>query len=557
VEVSYLSQPWLDLELRKVEPGSIDFITVVSGALEAEREGRAREILPVCVEALKEGGVLFVQGTPELLPEIAASLERSLKFCYWIVVESTLRTRETGLPSSHAGVLLYSKGTDSPSVKRIRLPHQSCAYCGRTLKDWGGKAHLMHAAGYVVSDVIKDLPKRDNYHYISAPLLRILFRFVEAGKSRGKGIVIPLEGISFDEISSQPKAEMGERVGLGVARERVTSYASENVLSENLIDVVHQGDVVKVLRGYPDNSVDLAFADPPYNLEKSYNAYDDAKADEAYIDWCNSWLYEYARVLKPTGSLYILNLPKWAIHHATFLNQHLYFQNWIAWDALADPRGKVLPAHYALLFYTKHPTNFTFNYAQVGRIDSRSFCLRRSCIRRRKEEGIDPKEPLTDIWWDIHRIKHKRERDAHPCQLPERLMERIILLSSNEGDIVLDGLCGTGTTPVVAAALHRRYIAADIDERYVEITRQKIAEVKASGYVHRETVRRRKRAVTKKELQEELRALAKQLGRLPTEEDVKARSRYDIEIFQRTFATWGKALKAAKLEVQDESRRTP
>jgi site-specific DNA-methyltransferase (adenine-specific) len=136
-------------------------------------------------------------------------------------------------------------------------------------------------------------------------------------------------------------------------------------------------------------------------------------------------------------------------------------------------------------------------------------------------------------------------------------MERIILLSSNEGDIVLDGLCGTGTTPVVAARLHRRYIAADIDERYVGITKQKISQVRALGYVPRESVGRRKRVVTKKELQEELRALAKELGRLPTEEDVKALSHYDIQIFQGTFATWGKALKAAKLEVQDESREAP
>lgn len=129
-------------------------------------------------------------------------------------------------------------------------------------------------------------------------------------------------------------------------------------------------------------------------------------------------------------------------------------------------------------------------------------------------------------------------------------MERIIRLSTNEGDIVLDALCGTGTTPVVAAKLGRRYVAIDIDENYVRMTSEKIAEVERKGYVERESIRKPQRQYSKKELQLELRDLAAKLGRLPTPEDVQKMSEYDLGVFFDTFPTWGKALKAAKLEVQ-------
>jgi len=313
-----------------------------------------------------------------------------------------------------------------------------------------------------------------------------------------------------------------------------------------MFDVVHQGDVLKVLKRYPDNSVDLVFADPPYNLDKPYNVYDDEQEDERYVAWCNAWLKEYARILKPTGSLYVLNLPRWTMYHAAFLNQHLHFQNWIVWDALSEPRGKLMPAHYGLLFYTKHPTDFTFNYDALSRLDAHYYCLRSTCTRKRKALGADGKEWLTDFWWDIHRIKHKRDRDHHPCQLPEALMERIICLSTKPGDIVLDAFSGAGTTAVAAVRLGRRYVAIDVDERYVRITKEKVAEVERNGHISRKTVPKPPRPYTKKELQLELRDLANQLGRLPTPNDVQQLSKYDLQVFLDAFPTWGKALKAAK-----------
>ncbi|MFN7037861.1 MAG: DNA methyltransferase, partial [Bellilinea sp.] len=288
---------------------------------------------------------------------------------------------------------------------------------------------------------------------------------------------------------------------------------------------------------------------------KSYNVYNDELAGKEYLNWCNQWLDEYIRILKPTGSLFVLNLPHWSMYHADYLNRRLYLQNWIVWDALSEPRGKLMPAHYSLLFYTKQKEGFTFNYETLKNIDSRMYCLRTACIRNRKLRGEDQQELLTDLWWNIHRIKHRRDRDYHPCQLPEALLKRIIILTTNPNDVVLDALAGTGTTIITAAKLNRRFVGMDIDPFYVELMRRKIKEVQLNGEVIRSSVNRSKTELTKKELQLELRSLAKKLGRLPTPEDVEAYSRYDLKVYLHVFPTWGKAIKAAKLEIANDKKR--
>jgi site-specific DNA-methyltransferase (adenine-specific) len=566
MRVAYLDRSRFHQALRETGEGALDFVVIVTAALDPSDLDGLKAVLDECTRALKYGGLLFVQGRPDYLPELGVYLDQRLHFKYWIAVESALR-RGSGLPSVHAAVLLFTKGDGRFSVKRTRFPHQYCAHCGRTLKDWGGKAHLMHPDGYVISDVWKDLPPADNYTRLSAPVLEAILRMVDtqgttgngkedlfhfthtpvpAGETQGVVGPVPL-GSEREMVVAEPSVQY---VLPGFSRPETTCPPVVTEIGAGEFDVIHRGDAVEVLKQYPDHSIDLVFADPPYNLDKAYHIYDDERAGAEYVAWCNAWLAEYARVLKPTGSLYVLNLPRWTMYHAAFLNRKLYFQNWIVWDALSEPRGKLMPAHYGLLFYTKHPTDFTFNYDAVGTLDARYYCLRASCIRRRKAAGVDDQTPLTDLWWDVHRIKHKRDRDYHPCQLPEPLMERIVRLSTNEGDVVLDALCGTGTTLVVAARLGRRYVGIDIDARYVQITRDKIAEVQRQGYVVRESVQRPQRAYTKKELQLELRELAARLGRLPTPEDVRRMSQYDLDVFTETFPTWGKALKAAKLEVQ-------
>lgn len=542
--IQHVSQERLLSALLERPAASVDFIILATGMDAPERW---IPIADAAVRVLRNGGLLFVQGVPENLPDIGVYLDRYLRFKYWIAVESAIRL-DKRLPSAHAAILMFAKG-DSFRISRVRFPHRYCRACGKPLRDWGGKSHLMHPEGVALSDVWKDLPPEDNYTGISAPVLETLLRMISpTGRPEDaaslEGVIGPVERL----------LRTGEvRMSEGMARYRLTPLPG--LLPEPLIqrdghlpiNQVILGDALEVLATIPDESVDLVFADPPYNLDKAYTTYDDEKDRETYLNWCNAWLDQYIRILKPTGSLYVLNLPRWGMYHAAYLNRRLYFQNWIVWDALSEPRGKVMPAHYALLFYTKHPTDFTFNYEELGEIDARFYCLRSSCVRWRKARGDDQKEPLTDIWWDIHRIKHRRHRDYHPCQLPDALMERIIRLSTRPGDIVLDALAGTGTTAVAAARLGRRYIAVDIDPTYVAIAREKLAQVETWGDVYRPPVSRPRPRYNKKALQLELREIARQLGRLPTPEDVRQMSRYGLEPFLEAFPTWGKALKAAKL----------
>lgn len=246
---------------------------------------------------------------------------------------------------------------------------------------------------------------------------------------------------------------------------------------EHLINQIIHGDCLEVMRQIPSDSVDITFADPPFNLKKKYNTYEDHKDEDAYLDWCREWLFEMVRITKPSGSIFVHNIPKWLTHYAGFLNEFATFRHWIAWDAPTAPMGKTLqPSHYGILFYAKNPKENKFYEIRYPH----KRC--RKCGYLLKDYGgkkkiLHPFGPLvSDTWSDIHRIRHNKHRDAHPCQLPVHLLERLILMSSDEGDVILDPFIGTGTTAVAAARLGRNVIGIDVDSEYVDITRRKFAQ---------------------------------------------------------------------------------
>jgi site-specific DNA-methyltransferase (adenine-specific) len=315
----------------------------------------------------------------------------------------------------------------------------------------------------------------------------------------------------------------------------------------------------RVARLHPDGVFDLVFADPPYNLEKSYDTYADALAERHYLEWCERWLDGMTRTLKPGGSLFVLNLPRWAMHHAAFLNARLEFRHWIAWDALSEPRGRLMPAHYALLYYTKPGGKPGFDYAGFGdrrdpeavqRPDAPKYCLRAACIRERKAGGDDARVELSDVWFDVHRIKHKRDRDAHPCQLPEKLMDRLIRLTTRSGDLVFDPFCGAGTTAIAARKLGRDFVVVDLDTNYVRITTEKLAAmeqaaaVSGTAAVPRQRVARPRKAASKRAIELALQELARKLGRMPTETDLSQELLQQIALI---YPYPGAALKRARI----------
>ena len=246
---------------------------------------------------------------------------------------------------------------------------------------------------------------------------------------------------------------------------------------ENFINQIIHGDCIEVMQQIPSDSVDVTFADPPFNLKKKYGTYKDEKGTDDYLNWCKQWILEMVRITKPSGSIFLHNIPKWLTYYSGFLNEVADFRHWIAWDAPTAPMGKTLqPSHYGILFYAKNQRENKFYEIRYPH----KRC--RKCGYLLKDYGgkkkiLHPFGPLVpDVWSDIHRIRHNKHRDPHPCQLPVHLLERLLLMSTDEGDVILDPFMGTGTTAIAAARLGRHVIGIDIDPQYVEITQRKLAQ---------------------------------------------------------------------------------
>ena len=244
---------------------------------------------------------------------------------------------------------------------------------------------------------------------------------------------------------------------------------------ENYINRIILGDCLETFKKIPDNSVDMTFADPPFNLKKSYRSYKDRLEFQEYLNWSEKWISEMVRVTKPTGSIFVHNIPKWLTYYATFLNEFAHFKHWISWDAPTAPMGKSLqPANYGILFYGKEEKGTKINELRYPhkRDRKQGYLLK---DYGGKKDKLHPFGPLiSDVWTDIHRIKHNKKRDPHPCQLPIHLLDRLILLSTDENDIVLDPFSGTGTTAISAKRLGRKYIGLELDPDYVRISQEKL-----------------------------------------------------------------------------------
>lgn len=255
-------------------------------------------------------------------------------------------------------------------------------------------------------------------------------------------------------------------------------------MSNKYLNTITQGDCLELLKDIPDNSVDMTFADPPFNLKKKYNGYKDSLEFQDYLEWCDKWISEMVRITKPTGSIFVHNIPKWLSYYVKLLNDHAYFKHWIAWQAPTAPMGKSLqPAHYGILYYVKDPKK-----TKIYEIRMPHDRERKSNYLRKdyggKKAGLHPFGPLvSDVWTDIHRIKHNKYRDEHPCQLPVALLERLILMTTDEGDVVLDPVVGTGTTAVAAKKLGRQYIGFDLDEKYKKISENNLNKVKSDSRI--------------------------------------------------------------------------
>lgn len=229
------------------------------------------------------------------------------------------------------------------------------------------------------------------------------------------------------------------------------------------------GDALEVLAGIEDGSIDLVFADPPYNIGKEFERGKWREGKDAYITWCKRWIDECARVLKPSGTMYLMAATQYMPHIDTHVDAKHIVKSRIVW--YYDSSGVQARRHFGsmyepILMVVKDEQAYTFNAGAVM-VEARSGATRKLVDYRKTPPGpYNDKKVLGNVW-QVPRVRYKMaEYENHPTQKPERLLEIPVLASSNPGDIVLDPFSGSFTTCAVAKRLGRRCIGIEIDEAY-------------------------------------------------------------------------------------------
>ncbi len=236
---------------------------------------------------------------------------------------------------------------------------------------------------------------------------------------------------------------------------------------------IYHGDALEVLKSLPHQSVDLVFADPPYNIGKVYaNFVDKWPSDDAYIEWCTEWLDSCITLLKPHGSLYVMASTQSMPFFDIYLRKKMKILSRITWhyDSSGVQARKYFGSMYEpILHCVKDDKNYIFNADNIM-VEAKTGAKRRLIDYRKKIPTVYNSEKVPGNVWYFPRVRYRMpEYEQHPTQKPEALLERIITASSNEGDVVLDPFSGTFTTCAVAKKLNRRSIGIDLQEEYIKI----------------------------------------------------------------------------------------
>lgn len=245
---------------------------------------------------------------------------------------------------------------------------------------------------------------------------------------------------------------------------------------------VYHGDALEVLNeSIDDGSIDLIFADPPYNIGKKFSSFHDKwPSDHAYTEWCHEWLELCIQKLSGNGSMYVMTSTQAMPYLDLFLRERVSILSRIVWSY--DSSGVQAKSHFGsmyepILFCVKDPKEYTFNSEEIL-VDAKTGSQRKLIDYRKRVPTQYNTKKIPGNVWSIPRVRYRMdEYEVHPSQKPERLLERIILASSNEGDCVLDPFSGTFSTCAVAKRLGRRSIGIEREEEYLEISLRRVLEI--------------------------------------------------------------------------------
>lgn len=248
--------------------------------------------------------------------------------------------------------------------------------------------------------------------------------------------------------------------------------------------ILFAADCMKILPLIKDEVIDTVFADPPFNIGKTYGKNtDDLKKEEDYLRWCKGWLAQCVRTLKPGGALFLYNLPKWNILFGAHLFElGMQFRHWIALEisACLPIPGRLHPSHYSLLYFSKgKPKTFRKIRTPIERC--------RHCSGEIKDYGghrsaMNPNGVnLKDVWTDIPPVRHRKfkSKNRKANALSTKILDRVVEMSTAPGGIILDPFGGSGTTYVVCEKKRRKWLGIEIDYAADIVSRLEDGEIHA------------------------------------------------------------------------------
>ena len=287
---------------------------------------------------------------------------------------------------------------------------------------------------------------------------------------------LAIQGILFDVIRTNEIEQSTQDFILPIKKNRQRQGEISDYLNK-----VYNGDVMHVLKDLPDNSVDMIFGDPDYNVGIKYGEHDYTRKFVDYINWYIELAKESMRVLKNDGNLFMLNYPKQNAHlRVKYLDLHFPNINEYAWvynTNVGHTPKRFTTAHRSILHVRKDANNKFFKDAVA--LPYKNPTDRR--IQQNLANGSKGRMPYS--WFEFNLVKNiSREKTEHACQIPQKLTELLIKASTKEGDIVFPLFGGSGAEVEVARKLKRNFITAELNPRYCKIIEDRLEK----GYIDSE-----------------------------------------------------------------------
>ena len=256
---------------------------------------------------------------------------------------------------------------------------------------------------------------------------------------------------------------------------------------------LYKGDCLAGLAELPDGVVDLAFADPPFNIGYEYDIYEDRKSAQEYLDWSKRWITEVARVLKPDGTFWLAIGDEYAAELKVIAHREvgLHLRSWVVWYYTfgVNCKRKFSRSHAHMFYFVKDSAQFTFRDQEIRVPSARQLVYadkRANPMGRRPDDTwiLRPQDvpdgfTAEEDTWHVPRVcgTFKERAGWHGCQMPEQVLGRIIRCCSEPGALVLDPFAGSGTTLVVARKLGRHYIGCELSEEYAARVESRLAAI--------------------------------------------------------------------------------